>query len=62
MGVLYIHSPKSPGPFPKLPKKLKIKKEKKKGQFDPVQVSTRDRRATAGRRVALGQRPGIGDL
>jgi hypothetical protein len=31
MGVLYIHSPKSPGPFPKLPKIhfLKIKKFQK---------------------------------
>jgi hypothetical protein len=28
MGVLYTHSPKSPGPFPKLPKKIKFKKIK----------------------------------
>jgi hypothetical protein len=27
MGVLYTHSPKSPGPFPKLPKKKKINKK-----------------------------------
>jgi hypothetical protein len=37
MGVLYTHSPKSPGPFPKLPKihlKKKIKKSKKLEQLD----------------------------
>jgi hypothetical protein len=33
MGVLYTHSPKSPGPFPKLPKIhfFKIKKIEKIG-------------------------------
>jgi hypothetical protein len=38
MGVLCTHSPKSPGPFPKLPiKKLKKKKiPKKRDQADPV--------------------------
>jgi hypothetical protein len=45
MGVLCTHSPKSPGPFPKLPiKKLKKKKiPKKRDQVDLVQVSTRGR-------------------
>jgi hypothetical protein len=41
MGVLCTHSPKSPGPFPKLPIKnlKKIKNiQKKRDQADPVQV------------------------
>jgi hypothetical protein len=32
MGVLYTHSHKSPGPFPKLPKKKFKKSQKKKKQ------------------------------
>jgi hypothetical protein len=51
MGVLYTHSPKSPGPFPKLPKIhfYKIKKFQKIGTARQVEASTRGRQATSGR-------------
>jgi hypothetical protein len=54
MGVLYTHSPKSPSPFPKLPKILifKTKIFKKMGIARQGQASTRGRRATAGCRAA----------
>jgi hypothetical protein len=56
MGVLCTHSPKSLGPFSKLPIKIWKKKKdfKKKDQADPVQASTCGRLATAGRCPALG--------
>jgi hypothetical protein len=61
MGVLYTHSPKSPGPFTKLPKKKfkKIQKiQKKKGLSAPCPGVNPGRRATAGRWPAMGGRPG----
>jgi hypothetical protein len=67
MGVLCTHSPKSPGPFPKLPVKYwpkcrgKLEKNKKnsqkKDQADPIQASTRGRWATANCRPAPSQQP-----
>jgi hypothetical protein len=50
MGVLCTHFPKSPGPFPKLPKKKiqkNIKNSKQKGQSGPIQASTRRPRVDA---------------
>jgi hypothetical protein len=65
MGVLCTHSPKSPGPFSKLPiknwpkcrrkHKKNSKIQKKKGQADPVQVLTRGRPATSGCPPAAGR-------
>jgi hypothetical protein len=47
MGVLYSHSPKSPGPFPELPNILflKIKTFQKTGYSDQ-RAATTGRRAT----------------
>jgi hypothetical protein len=54
MGMLYTHSPKSPGPFSKLPKKIKLnKKNSKQGTVWPcVGVDLRP---------ALARQPRVGD-